>query len=400
MGVGVSDLAAGTTAKKDSADVLLWLGALVIAGVGVSWLIVTQPWSSESATVRSVAAIPQRVSTSSLPIAESLPQPESKAESSIRVARLAFEAGMLLEPEGYSSWSLYGNVLANEPGNTEALEGLQSVADVLVNRGVSALEQGRLDDVQSIIDRILGTLPEHVDALRLAADLDASIEAVAMAAAAEAAEAADAAEAAEAADALGRFLELQASFEAAIAGNRLLTPAQDSAKYYVRAMTAMNPDDEGTEEARQLLFEEFIGRATEMIESQDTQAARTWIEEADTLDVDASRVSETDASLTARLIEMESLKPMPASSLEAVEFVAANYPTRAAARGIEGWVDIEFVVTLDGTTRDVVITDGSHDAYFRREAVEAVESWRFEPRIFMEQSIEQHSYTRVRFALQ
>ena len=190
------------------------------------------------------------------------------------------------------------------------------------------------------------------------------------------------------------------AFKAAIAGNRLLTPAQDSAKYYVGAMTATNPSDERTQEARQLLFEEFIGRATEMIESQDTQAARTWIEEADTLNVDASRVSKTDASLTARLIEMESLKPMPASSLEAVEFVAANYPTRAAARGIEGWVDIEFVVTLDGTTQDVVITEGSHDSYFRREAVEAVESWRFEPRIFMEQSIEQHSYTRVRFALQ
>ena len=85
--------------------------------------------------------------------------------------------------------------------------------------------------------------------------------------------------------------------------------------------------DEGAREARQILFEEFIGRATETIESQDTQAAKTWIEEIDTLDVDALRVSETDASLTARLLEMESLKPMPTSSLEAIEFVAASYPT-------------------------------------------------------------------------
>jgi hypothetical protein len=90
--------------------------------------------------------------------------------------------------------------------------------------------------------------------------------------------------------------------------------------------------DEGTREARQILFEEFIGRATETIESQDTQAAKTWIEEIDTLDVDALRVSETDASLTARLLEMESLKSMPTSSLEAIEFVAASYPLSGRQR--------------------------------------------------------------------
>jgi len=396
----MSGIAAGSKKKNDSLDILLWLGAFVISGVGVSWLVVTQPWSSEPGPITTVAMIPQRESTSSLPNVVPLAEPEFDAEDSLRVARLAFEAGMLLEPENFSAWSLYSEVLDNEPGHTEALQGLHSVADALVSRGVSALEQGRLDDVQSITDRILGTLPEHVDAQRLTADFDASIEAVAVAAAAEAAEAEEAAEAAEAEDALGRLLEAQASFETAIAGNYLLTPTQDSAKYYVGVMTARSPDDERTRQARQLLFEEFIGRATETIESQDTQAAQTWIEEAAALDVDSMRVSETDASLTALLIEMESLKPTPTSSLEAVEFVAASYPARAATRGIEGWVDIEFVVKLDGTTRDIVITEASHDSYFRRQAVEAAEKWRFEPRVFMGQSIEQRSFTRVRFELQ
>ncbi len=55
MGVLVSDLTAGTTSKKDSADLLLWLGALVIAGVGVSWLVITQPWSSQPAAVSGAA---------------------------------------------------------------------------------------------------------------------------------------------------------------------------------------------------------------------------------------------------------------------------------------------------------------------------------------------------------
>lgn len=132
----MSDIEAGSKTKNDSSDLLLWLGALVIAGVGVSWLVVTQPWGSEPAAITTAAMIQQRVSTSSLPIAE--PLPKSEAEGSIRVARLAFEAGMLLEPEDYSAWSLYGKVLDSDPGHAEALRGLTSIADVLVNRGVSA----------------------------------------------------------------------------------------------------------------------------------------------------------------------------------------------------------------------------------------------------------------------
>ncbi|MGB7216521.1 MAG: energy transducer TonB, partial [Gammaproteobacteria bacterium] len=63
----------------------------------------------------------------------------------------------------------------------------------------------------------------------------------------------------------------------------------------------------------------------------------------------------------------------------------------------DGWVDVEFVVTKDGRTRDVVVTDASHSSYFRREAVAAVEQWRFQPRIFMGEPIEQRAYTRIRF---
>ena len=87
MGILVSDATADTTSKKDSTDLLLWLGALVIAGVGVSWLVMTQPWSSQPAAVGGAATTPQHISTASLPAVERLPEPKSAAENSIRVAR-------------------------------------------------------------------------------------------------------------------------------------------------------------------------------------------------------------------------------------------------------------------------------------------------------------------------
>ena len=85
------------------------------------------------------------------------------------------------------------------------------------------------------------------------------------------------------------------------------------------------------------------------------------------------------------------------SDLKVVNYVAPEYPDRALERGVEGWVDIEFTVATDGTTRDVTVADASTPTYFRREAVAAVEQWRFEPRVFMGRTIEQRSYTRIRF---
>ena len=94
---------------------------------------------------------------------------------------------------------------------------------------------------------------------------------------------------------------------------------------------------------------------------------------------------------------MESAKPVPASALKISTYVAPAFPQRANERSIEGWVDIEFTVGTDGKTRNVVVTDASHDALFRREATEAVSKWQFEPRIFMGRAIEQSSFTRIRF---
>jgi len=76
------------------------------------------------------------------------------------------------------------------------------------------------------------------------------------------------------------------------------------------------------------------------------------------------------------------------------------YPPRALERGIEGWVDLEFTVEPDGATSHVEVTGASHDQYFRKEAVAAVEQWKFEPRVFMNRPIAQRSYTRIRFTAQ
>ena len=43
MGVGMND-EHGSVEKQDSTDILLYLGGAVVAGVGITWLVLSQPW--------------------------------------------------------------------------------------------------------------------------------------------------------------------------------------------------------------------------------------------------------------------------------------------------------------------------------------------------------------------
>ena len=87
------------------------------------------------------------------------------------------------------------------------------------------------------------------------------------------------------------------------------------------------------------------------------------------------------------------------SALDQTVRVPAEYPEIALEREIEGWVDVEFVVTPAGNTAEITVVDASHARYFREEAVAAVEQWRFEPVIFMGEAIPQHAFIRLEFVL-
>ncbi len=83
--------------------------------------------------------------------------------------------------------------------------------------------------------------------------------------------------------------------------------------------------------------------------------------------------------------------------MKVVTYVAPVYPTRALDRGMAGWVDLEFTVGTDGKTRDITVANASNDNLFRREAMDAVKQWQFEPRVFLNRTIDQRVFTRIRF---
>ena len=62
--------------------------------------------------------------------------------------------------------------------------------------------------------------------------------------------------------------------------------------------------------------------------------------------------------------------------------VPPNYPTAARDRGIEGFCVVEYVVTSDGTTRDVqVLEDQCSSSLFHRASIRAAKKFRYKPRV-------------------
>jgi len=80
--------------------------------------------------------------------------------------------------------------------------------------------------------------------------------------------------------------------------------------------------------------------------------------------------------------------------------VPQEYPARALERGTQGWVDIEFTVATDGTTRDVAVRAAEPAGVFDRAAVQAVGRWQYQPRVVNGTPVDQRVHARLRFALE
>jgi len=80
--------------------------------------------------------------------------------------------------------------------------------------------------------------------------------------------------------------------------------------------------------------------------------------------------------------------------------VAPVYPARAAQRGLEGYVIVEYTVTRQGTTRDISVVE-STSSLFDRAAIESAAKYKYKPRVINGEAVEVPGVrTKITFELE
>ena len=96
----------------------------------------------------------------------------------------------------------------------------------------------------------------------------------------------------------------------------------------------------------------------------------------------------------------ESDSPVSLSTLKRTKYVAPKYPYSAERRGISGWVDLVFTVDIDGTVRDVSVSNSDPADVFENSAINAVEDWEFEPVLENGVAIQKRAAVRMMFTVE
>lgn len=190
-----------------------------------------------------------------------------------------------------------------------------------------------------------------------------------------------------------------------IAQGRLIEPKGDSAQHYVDLLRADSPQFEGLADTRTLLASRALAESRAAMGANNLDRADAFSRAAAEAGAPATEV----ADLNAKIMSMRVVRPaavqaaepavLPENTLRRTAFMAPTYPTRALERGTEGWVDLEFTVAKDGTTREAVVRASEPAGTFDRAALDAVKRWRYEPRVVGGNVVEQRVETRLRFRL-
>lgn len=365
------------------------------------------------------------------------PVQAAEIERLLGEARHALDEGRYAEPAGDNAIEYFRAVLARDPAHAAALEGLERTADLLLVEAEFALLDGNPAAAARALDAARIASPRHPRLEQLSARL--AEERARLRAPNRAARSAPPAPASpdpaapgadraapferalagardaiarndlvQAGDWLARAAELgldpaaverlKAELEALrqatereeharllalanqrLAEGRLIEPAADSARHYLDLLRASDPGFAGVAAVAARLGERLLSEAKQAsAEGRTADADRLLAAAAGLVAPEQLRAAQAQPPPAAARPE-DAAGVRPESTLVRLAYVPPAYPQRAAARGIEGWVDVEFTVGADGRPREVSVVNANPRGVFDQAVLDAVAAWRYAP---------------------
>jgi protein TonB len=163
-----------------------------------------------------------------------------------------------------------------------------------------------------------------------------------------------------------------------LAQGKVTEPDNDSALFYVNQLRVVDPKNAALPRLSSAVQAAILEQARAALDAAQPAKADALLQMAAGLGASADL-----ATLTQRLAQMKQATPgMPEvveATLTRVKGIKVEYPPEALRKNVEGWVELEFVVTSDGKVASITVVDSNPTGIFDAAAVRAISHVRYKP---------------------
>jgi TonB family protein len=307
---------------------------------------------------------------------------EERVREYVNLANDRMRGGQLVEPAEDNARFYIESARALAPNDAEVKQTQKQFLERLVSDANKLLASGNADQAQQAIKVAAdaGVGPDDIDALNQEAE---HVRATAKA------------------DALAHLALL---FNQRLTQGKVLEPQGDSAKSYLVELEQAGPAHQATQTARQAFATRLLEEAKNAAHREDYPGAQRWLAEAREAGVDAASINAVNNDIKsaqdAAAAASKANEVVSASSLQITHYVPPEFPLGARERAMGGWVDLQFMVMMDGSVGDISVAAADPAGLFEAPATEAVRKWKYQPILRDGKPINQRARVRVRFALQ
>jgi TonB family protein len=171
-----------------------------------------------------------------------------------------------------------------------------------------------------------------------------------------------------------QFLELAQS---RLAQGKLTDPDNDNALFYVNQLRAADPKNSGLAQITAALQSQILDRARAALDAGDTDKAEALAQKASVLGASSDLDAMNDKIRQKRA--GGDLLQMPEQSLTRLSKLNVEYPARALAANVEGWVELAYTIGPDGSVSNIKVLSATPPRTFESSASKAVGHLRYQP---------------------
>jgi TonB family protein len=174
---------------------------------------------------------------------------------------------------------------------------------------------------------------------------------------------------------LPQYLELAQS---RLAQGKLTEPDNDNAVFYVNQLRTADPKNSGLAQITGAVQAQIIDRARLSLDAGDMEKSEALAQTAAGLG-GSSELDALNDRIRQRKAAGGQLLQMPEQSLTRATKLDVQYPARALATNVEGWVELAYTVGADGAVTNVKILNAAPPKVFEASAIKAVSHLRYQP---------------------